>query len=101
MGRNCPATWSLNRRPRSTVGRKRKIKPLIGGREPLSRREIEICDLLSRDLNGKEVAHALGVAPETVRTHRGNIMRKMQIHTAAGLIRKCFELGYIRIDAAP
>ena len=36
-------------------------------------------------LTNKEIADKLFIAPNTVITHRRNIARKLQIHTAAGL----------------
>lgn len=47
----------------------------------LSRRERQILDLLAAGHTGEEVAQALVISPETVRTHIRNAMEKLQART--------------------
>ena len=42
--------------------------------EPLSARELEVLDLLSRRLTNKEIADTLSVSWQTVAKHTNNIM---------------------------
>lgn len=56
-----------------------------GGR--LSPREREIAQLLAEAKTNKEVAHHLGVSVKTIDAHRANIMRKLNLHSVAELVR--------------
>lgn len=47
--------------------------------EGLSRRELEILELLSEGLANKEIGARLGISPETVRTHLGHIYEKLHV----------------------
>ena len=50
---------------------------------PLSQREIEVLQLLTKGLINKEIADRLCVSLPTVVTHRKNITRKLNIHSVA------------------
>ncbi|HKS66363.1 MAG TPA: response regulator transcription factor [Candidatus Acidoferrales bacterium] len=56
-------------------------------RERLTPREREIVQLIAQGRNSKEVAGFLGISVKTAETHRGNIMRKLQVHTVSELVR--------------
>lgn len=70
-----------------------KIRRLVSGpdepatddREPLSQREREIIALVAKGLTNKEIADTLFLSVHTVITHRRNIARKLEIHSATGL----------------
>lgn len=51
----------------------------------LSRREKEIVALVVKGLTNKEISERLFVSIHTVTTHRRNIARKLEIHSATGL----------------
>lgn len=53
----------------------------------LSPREREIAQLLAEAKTNKEVAAMLGVSVKTVDAHRANIMRKLNLHSVAELVR--------------
>lgn len=53
--------------------------------EPLSSREKEIIGCVVKGLTNKAIADSLSISVHTVITHRRNITRKLQIHSAAGL----------------
>ena len=53
--------------------------------ELLSDREKDVIVGVVQGLTNKEIAEKLFIAPNTVMTHRRNIAKKLQIHTAAGL----------------
>jgi DNA-binding NarL/FixJ family response regulator len=51
-------------------------------REPvdeLSRREVEVLSALARGRSNKEIANALGIGEETVKTHVSNILSKLHL----------------------
>jgi len=53
----------------------------------LSPPECAVIEQLAARKTSREVAHALGLSPRTIDTHRGNLMRKMSAPTLAGLVR--------------
>jgi DNA-binding NarL/FixJ family response regulator len=53
----------------------------------LTTREREIVQLIAEGKSSKEVASSLCISVKTVETHRGNIMRKLQLHTKTELVR--------------
>ena len=56
-------------------------------RNRLTTREREILQLLAEGKTAKEVASILGIAIKTSDTHRTNIMRKLNVHSVAELVR--------------
>jgi DNA-binding NarL/FixJ family response regulator len=56
-------------------------------RKRLTMREREILQLLAEGKTAKEVASILGIAIKTSDTHRTNIMRKLNVHSVAELVR--------------
>jgi LuxR family maltose regulon positive regulatory protein len=61
--------------------------------EPLSKRELEVLRLLGTDLDGPDMARALVVSLNTVRTHIKNIYRKLGVRNRQAAIRRGGELG--------
>jgi DNA-binding NarL/FixJ family response regulator len=49
--------------------------------QQLTRRELEVLELLTEGANSREISGALGVAPNTVRTHVQSILFKLQVHS--------------------
>jgi DNA-binding NarL/FixJ family response regulator len=52
----------------------------------LTAREREVVQLLAEGKSNKEVAARLGISVKTAETHRGNIMRKLNLHSVAELV---------------
>ena len=71
------------------------LRGYLDGMEPLkgedsaelTGREREIVQLLAEGSTSKEVATKLGISTKTVETHRSNIMRKLDLHSIAELVR--------------
>jgi two-component system, NarL family, response regulator NreC len=55
--------------------------------EQLSAREHQVFTLLVEGLRGKEIADRLDLSPKTVGTYRAKLMRKLNIHDVAGLVK--------------
>ncbi len=55
--------------------------------EKLTRREREVLKLLAEGKKPREIAALLYISPPTVRAHRYNIMRKLNLKTLADLIK--------------
>jgi DNA-binding NarL/FixJ family response regulator len=51
-------------------------QPLV---EPLTNREMEILDLLTKRLSNKEIAEKLCISPETVKKHLNNLYGKLNV----------------------
>jgi DNA-binding NarL/FixJ family response regulator len=58
-----------------------------GERGRLSPREGEIIQLIAEGRSNKEVATRLGISVKTVDAHRTNIMRRLNLHSVAELVR--------------
>ncbi len=61
----------------------------------LTRREREVLTQIAEGLSNKEIASFLGVGVRTVETHRERMMRKLDIHSVAGLTRFAIAKGFI------
>ncbi len=62
-----------------------------GGGAVLTRRELEVVDLLDRGLTNKEIASDLSISLSTVKNHVHNILEKLHVHTrgeAAARVRR-------------
>jgi DNA-binding NarL/FixJ family response regulator len=65
-------------------------------RDPLSRRERQVLQLVAEGHTTKEVARLLHISDKTVETHRHNIMKKLDIHEVTGLVRYAIGQGLLR-----
>ena len=61
----------------------------------LTAREREVLVRVARGCTNKETAAELGISVRTVETHRDNLMKKLKIHTVAGLTKFALEQGLI------
>jgi DNA-binding NarL/FixJ family response regulator len=62
---------------------------------PLTLREREVLQLVAEGKRTKELAQMLGISVKTADSHRTRIMRKVDIHDTAGLVRYAIRLGLI------
>ena len=53
----------------------------------MSEREYQVLRLIGAGKSVGEIASALGLSPKTVSTYRTRILRKLELHTSAELIR--------------
>ena len=67
------------------------------GSVELSRRESEVLTLIAEGLGNKEIAAKLFLSVRTVETHRERIIRKLDIHTVAGLTRYALTKGIVKL----
>ena len=61
--------------------------------DPLTSREREIVQRIAEGQTTKEIAAALGLSVKTVETHRNSLMRKLDIHETATLVRYALRRG--------
>jgi DNA-binding NarL/FixJ family response regulator len=55
--------------------------------ESLSSREYQVFSLLIDGVRAKEIAARLDLSPKTIDTYRASLMRKLDIHDVAGLVK--------------
>jgi DNA-binding NarL/FixJ family response regulator len=55
--------------------------------ESLSAREHQVFSFLVEGIRAKEIAARLELSPKTVDTYRASLMRKLDIHDVAGLVK--------------
>jgi DNA-binding NarL/FixJ family response regulator len=67
----------------------------------LSRRELEILQLLSEGLTTQQMADQLIVSKRTIETHRQNILDKTGSKNTAALVRHAMAQGYLREGSDP
>lgn len=65
-----------------------KLQHIVPPQGNLSRREQEILDLLVKGYRYKEIADALGIGFETVRSHLKNIYEKLHVHSRTEAVVK-------------
>jgi FixJ family two-component response regulator len=61
--------------------------------EALSPREFEVFRLVIGGYLNKQIAFALNIAEQTVKHHRGSVMRKLQVDSLADLVRLAEKAG--------
>ncbi len=61
----------------------------------LTEREREVLLLIAEGLSNTQVGERLFISPRTVDTHRTNLMKKLEVHNIAGLIRYAYRHGLV------
>jgi two-component system nitrate/nitrite response regulator NarL len=72
-----------------------------GKKEPfaqLTSREREVLVLIAEGQSNKEIANKLGIGVRTIETHRERIMRRLDIHSVAGLTKYAIANGMVSLD---
>jgi DNA-binding NarL/FixJ family response regulator len=64
----------------------------------LTPRQREIVQLVAEGLSTKEIARRLDLSVKTVDTHRSQVMKQLDIHEIAGLVRYALRTGLISSD---
>lgn len=67
-------------------------------RSVLTARELQVLQLIAEGHNIKEIALFLNKSAKTVETHRRRIMKKLNIHNTAGLIKHAISEGLTSLD---
>ncbi len=75
-----------------------------GKKEPFSQltsREREVLVSIAEGKSNKEIADKLGIGVRTIETHRERIMRRLNIHSVAGLTKYAIANGLISLEGDP
>ena len=65
-------------------------------RDPLSSRERQVLQLISEGKSTKDVACLLGISTKTAESHRSRLMKKLDLHETASLVRYAIRRGLIQ-----
>jgi DNA-binding NarL/FixJ family response regulator len=65
---------------------------------PLSPREMEILQLITRGYSNKEIAHELGISRQTVKNHMTSILRKLSVNDRTQAALYALRRGWIRLQ---
>ncbi|HEX5114078.1 MAG TPA: response regulator transcription factor [Pseudonocardiaceae bacterium] len=71
------------------------LRHTVTARQPLSRREYQVLQLISDGLENQAIAKSLFVSVETVRTHVKSILRKLHARDRAHAVAVAFRLGVL------
>jgi ATP/maltotriose-dependent transcriptional regulator MalT len=85
---------------RSTIQSNTEHSPPITHRL-LSRRETGILQMIARGMSNKRIAHLLGIAPETVKTHAKSIFVKLATRTRAQAVARAESMGLLYLYDLP
>lgn len=70
--------WSRSELRRATIAKPVNV-PGVAAEAALTEREIEVLRSLALGLTNKELAHDLGISPDTVKEHVQNVLRKIGV----------------------
>jgi FixJ family two-component response regulator len=74
-----------------------RVRQMLQGLTP---REREVLDLAVAGLLVKQIAARLGTAEKTVKTHKGRLMRKMQVRSTLALVQLMMTAGLAPLSVA-
>ena len=63
----------------------------------ISKRELEILELVAHEYSSREIAKELFISTHTAISHRKKLMEKLNVKNSAGLVRIGFEIGLLKI----
>ena len=64
--------------------------------DPLTSRERQVLQLVGEGKSCKEIAALLGISTKTAESHRTRLMRKLEMHETASLVRYAFRRGLVQ-----
>ncbi|MGC8492349.1 MAG: response regulator transcription factor, partial [Syntrophobacteraceae bacterium] len=59
----------------------------------------EVFQMIAEGRSTREIADVLCISASTVKTHRSNIMEKLQMETVFQLVHFAFELGLVEVQS--
>jgi DNA-binding NarL/FixJ family response regulator len=80
---------------------RRGVPAVVGSKVDLTRREIEVLQLVAEGLRPVNIAERLVISPKTVSSHVQRILGKLGVHSRAQAVAVAYEAGLIRVLAEP
>ncbi len=77
----------------------RRLRDDDSPRTGLTPRQTEVLQLIAEGHSSKEIARRLNLSLKTVDTHRTQLMKQLDIHEVAGLVRYAMRVGLVSPDA--
>jgi DNA-binding NarL/FixJ family response regulator len=68
------------------------------GLDVLSKRELQVLELVAQGKTNSNIGENLGISPKTVARHRERIMKKLKLHSTTGLVKFAIRAGLISVD---
>lgn len=72
-------------------------KPIFNEKSTLTKREVEILQLICQELTMREIGDRLFLSEQTVHTHRKNLMKKTKVKNAVGLVKYAIQHRIVTI----
>lgn len=72
------------------------LSEMRGSGDALSSREVQVVQLIGEGKSSKEIANQMGISVKTVESHKARLMRKLNIHGTASLVRYAIRRGLIQ-----
>ena len=63
----------------------------------LSKREFEVMCFLASGMTNREIAEQLGISVKTIDTHRGHVLKKLQLRNNSDITRFAIRHGFVRL----
>jgi DNA-binding NarL/FixJ family response regulator len=67
--------------------------------DKLTPRQIEVLQMVAEGYRTREIAAHLQLSVKTIESHRGEIMKRLEIHEVVGLVRYAMRVGLVAIAA--
>jgi len=98
------ARWLLEDYQRLSVGSpseeringEKQAQDRVGGQFLLSKREIQVLEMVAEGFTNHEISEKLEISPKTVARHRERIMHKLNIHSSTELVKYAIRTGLVQ-----
>ncbi|HET9555147.1 MAG TPA: LuxR C-terminal-related transcriptional regulator [Anaeromyxobacteraceae bacterium] len=74
----------------------RALSETVTAAAPLSSRERQVLQLVGEGKSTKQAAAVLGISVKTAESHRSRLMRKLDVHETASLVRHAIRRGLVQ-----
>lgn len=68
-----------------------------GSLDTLSKRELEVMCFLATGMTNREIAEQLGISVKTIDTHRGHLLKKLQLRNNSDITRFAIRHGLVQL----
>ena len=69
----------------------------VASLDSLSRRELEVMCFLATGMTNREIAEQLGISVKTIDTHRGHLLKKLQLRNNSDITRFAIRHGLVEL----